>query len=468
MSSVQNRLVLIACVIVESVWFYVLIAAFSLVTLQGSIAVVWIAAAVMMLASFAVARTTMMIIMPLWMQYGIQLVAGVIVIYLTLSAYILSSSAPGVDLGWLAAALSDETSSQEGTRAVVASFLSAILWWRGGRIASIEFPTEHLSLTFRVGLIVLSLGAIVDIFHSANLNIFPLMFTFFAVGLAGLSVGHILPASSGRRGQRKWNRVIAGVVGVIVLIGLLLSVLQRSVIDLIATPFGLLVDVLVTVFLYAIVLPIAYIFLLIFQPLIRFLMGLAGEPVERAEIEIGPGEFLSELQEQTTSSEPSIWGNLIEWAAIAILVLVALAFMAWGFRRIARWRRMEGEGEREAIAEDVDPGLDMARLLYNLIPERFRRRRRAEGLRLPNDEQDIVDVFRIYFGMLRVSEEKGFRRANYQTPNEHRPALARVFPERIARMATDAFNRACYGRRPASRERIDEMREVLERESSSK
>ena len=90
------------------------------------------------------------------------------------------------------------------------------------------------------------------------------------------------------------------------------------------------------------------------------------------------------------------------------------------------------------------------------------------GLRLPDDEQDIVDVFRIYFGMLTVAEERGFRRSSNQTPNEHLSALARVFPGRIARLATEAFNRACYGRRPASRAQINEMREVLEQVASSK
>ena len=89
-------------------------------------------------------------------------------------------------------------------------------------------------------------------------------------------------------------------------------------------------------------------------------------------------------------------------------------------------------------------------------------------MRLPDDEQDIVDVFRIYFGMLTVAETKGFRRPSNQTPNEYRSALARVFPGRIARMATEAFNRACYGRRPASRGQIKEMQEVLERVASSK
>ena len=468
MSSAQDRLVLIACVVVESVWFYVLIASLSLALLNGEMAVTWIAGVAIMGGSFMVARASMMMIMPLWTQYIIQMSTGVVVIYLMMGTYIITSSPPGVDLGWLSAVMSEDATTNDRTKAIISGLCAAILWWRGGRIASIEFPTEHLSMTFRVGLIALSFGAIVDIFHPANMNIFPLMFTFFAVGLAGLSVGHILPSSSGRTGQRKWTRVIGVVVGAIVAIGLLLSVLQKSIIDLIAAPMNLLLDVLVTVFLYVIVLPIAYVLGYMLLWFFSMMQRLMGEPPERPAQEVGPGDFLNEIRERATSSEPSIWGDVIEWTVVALLAVVALALLAWGFRRITRWRRIDDAGEREAIAEDVDPGLDMARLLFNLLPERFRRRRRSAGLRLPNDERDIVDVFRIYFGMLALAEEKGFRRANYQTPGEYIPALSRVFPGRIARMATDAFNRACYGRRPASRGQIEEMREVLERRASSK
>ena len=468
MSSAQDRLILIACIVVESVWFYVLIAVLSLALLNGAHAVTWIAAVAMMGGSFIVARTTMMIIMPLWTQYTIQMAAGVIVIYLMLGTYIHVSSAPGVDLGWLSAVMSDDATTNDRTRAVISTLCAALLWWRGGRIASIEFPTDHLSMTFRVGLIALSFGAIVDIFHPANLHIFPLMFTFFAVGLVGLSIGHILPASGGERRQRRWTRVIGGVVGAIVLVGLVFSILQKSFIDFVATPLGALFDLLVTVFMYVVVLPIAYVVGYIVLWIFGMLQRLIGEPPERPAQEVGPGDFLNEMRERAESAEPSIWGDVIEWAVVVILLMVALALLAWGFRRIVRWRRIDDDGERESIAEDIDPGLDMARLLFDLLPERFRRRRGVTGLRLPDDEQDIVDVFRIYFGMLTVAEERGFRRSSNQTPNEHLSALARVFPGRIARLATEAFNRACYGRRPASRAQINEMREVLEQVASSK
>ena len=449
-------------------WIYALIAVFSLLLLQGINAVPWIAAIAIMGGSFAVARATLMIIMPLWMQYAIQMATGIVVIYLTLGAYILTSSAPGVDLGWLSAIMSDDSTSNDRTRAVLSALCAAFLWWRGGRMASIEFPTDHLSMTFRVGLIALSLGAVVDIFHPANLRIFPLMFTFFGVGLIGLSIGHILPSSGGGNAQRRWTRVIGGVVGGIVLVGLAFSILQEDAIDFIATPLGALFDLLVTVFMYVVVLPIAFVAGYIALWIFNLLSSIVGEPPEQPDREIGPGDFLSDLREQATSGEPSIWGDVIEWTLVALLGMVALALLAWGFRRIMRWRRIEDDGERESVAEDVDPGLDMARLLFNLLPERFRRRRRASGLRLPDDEPDIVDVFRIYFGMLGVAETKGFHRPGNQTPNEYLSALSRVFPARIAQMATDAFNRACYGRRPAERGQIEEMREVLERVASSK
>ena len=468
MSSAQDRLILIACIVVESVWLYVLIALLSLLLLQGINAVPWIAAIAIMGGSFMVARATLMIIMPLWTQYAIQMGTGIIVIYLTLGVYILVSSAPGVDLGWLVVIMSDDSTSNDRTRAVLSALCAAFLWWRGGRIASIEFPTDHLSMTFRVGLIALSLGAVVDIFHPANLHIFPLMFTFFAAGLIGLSIGHILPASSGGNAQRRWSRVIGGVVGGVVLVGLVFSILQKSFLEFVTRPLGVAFDLLVTVVLYVVVLPIAYVVTFIVTWLFRIILALSGEPAEPPQLELEGGSFLQELREEAASSEPSIWGDVIEWTIVALLAMIALALLAWGFRRITRWRRIDDDGERESIAEDVDAGLDMARLLFGLLPERFRRRRSRAGLRLPEDERDIVDVFRIYFGMLSVAEEKGFRRPSNQTPNEYRSALARVFPERIARMATTAFNRACYGRRPASRGQIEEMREVLERVASSK
>ena len=84
MSSAQDRIVLAATVAVESVWFY---AAFSILALLMSLPgspMAWIAAAAIMGVSLIVARTLYVVIMPTWMPYTVQMVLGVLVIYLTL------------------------------------------------------------------------------------------------------------------------------------------------------------------------------------------------------------------------------------------------------------------------------------------------------------------------------------------------------------------------------------------------
>ncbi len=48
------------------------------------------------------------------------------------------------------------------------------------------------------------------------------------------------------------------------------------------------------------------------------------------------------------------------------------------------------------------------------------------------------------------------------TAGEYQRTLEEVFPANVVRVITAAFNRACYGRHPAPREQIDEMRTALE------
>ncbi|MDP6715233.1 MAG: DUF4129 domain-containing protein, partial [SAR202 cluster bacterium] len=193
---------------------------------------------------------------------------------------------------------------------------------------------------------------------------------------------------------------------------------------------------------------------------------LAGEaePLE-LETTAGLGETFRQAQEQAADKGPSMLLQFLEYTVLAILILAVLYFLARSFRRRVRWRRVDKEGVRESVAEDADAAMDLGRLLFNLLPERFRRKKARQGMRLPDDDADIVDVFRVYFGMLMLAEDRGHPRQMNQTPTEYQSTLQGIFPERIVRMVTDAFNRACYGHRPASRAQIDEMRQGLDRAS---
>ena len=446
----------------ESVWLYALASIVSLVLALDGSPVSWIATLAVMLASFYVARTLSIVIMPGWMPYIIQMAAGLVVVYVMLGSQV-QASAQWLDLAWIGALTWDDMPSDYTRGVAFAGLASTLFWWRGGRLAAMEFPAEHLSFTFRIGLITLCIAAVIDIFHSANLNIFRLMFVFFAAGLAGLGVGHILQGEGRTLAQKSWIRVIGMVVGGVTAVGLLLSVLQQGALAFVARPLLFLLDGILWLILYGIILPIVYILSWlasgVWAVLSRF---IDNEPRERPEEIGGFGEVLQGVREQAESNEPSAWLDALGWVAIVVIVAVLLFFLARAYLRRTRWRRVDQEGEREAISGEVDPAMDLARLLFGLLPERFRRRRADASLRLPDDDQNIVEVFRIYFGMLSAAESKGMPRRGYQTPDEYRATLDRVFPRQLVRTVTAAFNRACYGRRPASEERIAEMREMLE------
>jgi hypothetical protein len=198
--------------------------------------------------------------------------------------------------------------------------------------------------------------------------------------------------------------------------------------------------------------------------LFSLLARIFGEP-EEIEIDT-PGGFVErarELAEEFADTGPSTIVQVIQWTLLAVVVLAVLYFLARAFQRRIRWLRVDQEGMRESLSEDVDPAYDLARLLFNLLPDRFRKKRTEYRLRLPDDDSEIVDVFRVYFGMLMLAEDRGHPRTLNQTPTEYQSSLESVFPQNVVRTVTAAFNRACYGHQPATRAEIDEMRGALER-----
>ena len=465
MSSAQDKIILLAAVVVESVWIYGALAIFGLAVGLGGSPVSWLAAVGVMLASFFVSRTMLMIMMPLWMPYVLQMLLGVVVVYAIMGTQ-LQLGAQVLDLGWIGGLGAEDRPDDFVRRTGIAGLYAVLFWWRGGRLASTDFPAEHLSFVFRIGLLVLSAVAIVDIFNSADLKVFPLMFAFFAAGITGLSIGHILPSSGRSLTQTRWTRVIGLLVGGVTAVGLVLSLLQGGVLTFISTPIAWVLKGIATVVIYVVLTPILYVLGYIAAFLYDLIRGLLGEPKEPiSERGFGAGSMIDDLREQAAQGEPSILLEVLLWIFIASLVIGLLWFLAMAFRRRTRWRRVEQDGDRESL-EDVDVAVDLARLLFGLLPDRFRRRREDRRLRLPEDEASIVDVFRIYFGMLRVAESKGASRQAVQTPDEYQLTLANFFPERLVRMATAAFNRACYGRLPTSPESIAEMRAELERASN--
>lgn len=461
MNTVQDRLVTASVLLSDSAWLYAVLVLAGLGSGVGRSPLGWTAIVALLTVSFLTARLLQLILMPAISSYIFQMLTGAVVIFLTLGTQV-PSAGQFLDLGWAAG-----ISSIQGAplRALAGGVLGALLWWRGGRVASMDSPAETLAFSFRVGTLILAAAAVIDVFQSADLNIFPIMFLFFSASLVGLGISHILPAARAGVDVTAWPKVVGGTVSAILIIGLLFSALRQGAISLVAVPVLAVVKAIGTVFFFVVIVPIAFIIFWLLQGVQSILGAFVSPDPDELELSenLGFGESLSRLQSE---ADQGGWIDtllqVVQWAGLAVIVLLMLFLLARAFRRPRRWRRHEPEATRDTVAEDVDPAYDMAQLLFNLIPRRFTHRSRLQPLRLPDDEAGVVDVFRLYFGLLLLAENKGYWRGPSQTASEYQRTLEEVFPANVVRAITAAFNRACYGRHTAPREQIDEMRTALE------
>ena len=459
MNLASDRFVAAASLVTESAWLYAVCGMVGLMFGIGGSPLIWLAVLAILSSSLIVGRALNAIIMPIQVAYATQMVLGVIVLYLALGNQ-LSSGVQGIDLAWVGNLSETEGGTRRGVLAVV---MALTLWWRGGRLASSGYLVDELEGSFRFGIVVLGVAAVVDVFQPADLNVFPMMFVFFAAGLAGLSIGHLLPASQRAAQQGTWPRVIAGVVSVVVVTGLLFSLLEKNVLAPLYGPVGVILGMLQTAIFFAFLLPLAFIVGWVGQGLFILLNWLSrGEPVNpQAAGQLG-FEFLAQQEQE---AEPAYLA-IIGWTILAVIVLAALYLLAMAFRRRRRWRRVAAEGLRESVRGEADLAYDLTQLLYNMLPRRLKSVRRRRRFNLPEEDPGVVDVFRIYFAMLVMAEEKGYPRPRTATPVEYQRTLETILPARLVRMATAAFVRACYGHHPAPPEQIEEMRVSLEQLSA--
>lgn len=470
MSSLQDRLVLGALLLEEASWLFALAGVLGLMLGASGSPMAWVAVLALSSASLLVVRFLQYLLLPSLLSYIAQMLVGVVVVYLVIGTQV-GPSFNGVDMGWLGAVLFGEQSSEYMFRAVIGSFVGAFLWWRGGHLASMDFPKDSLTGSFKVGISALALATVVDIAHPAELNIYPVMFVFFAASIAGMSIAHLTPASMQATGERAWTRVIGLIVGAVVVMGLLFSLLQGNVLSVIATPLLWILNGIAMVVFFVIILPLAWLFDLVARWVYGFVQSYVQpqQDPNAAPVPFAIGDQLEALREGTTE-EPvaEFFLQIIQWSIVAAIVIALLILLARAYRRRTDSGRKSEAGARDSIGEEADAAYDFANLLLGLLPARLRRKKKAPQYRVPDGDPNIVDVFRIYFGMLVMAYERGKPRQIDATPIEHQSVMESVISRGLVRRATAAFVRACYGQIPSSRQDIDEMRAELDRESKEK
>ena len=459
MSSAQDKWVLAAIAVSESAWLYAILGVAALPLQLGSNPLNWFAVLAVLASSLVVSRALQALIISTTTAYLAQMFTGLVVIYLVLG----SQFSAGLDLAW-AGRLSGELGSDTyWLRAAIAAAMAVGLWWRGGRIAASDSPEETLETSFRIGVAALAAAAIADAALPADLNVYPVLFIFTAASLAGLAVSHLSSPSEQAAKRAMWPKVIGALVLVVLLVGLIAGLVENTVLPLVTGAVRAVVGFTIERIVAPVLSTLLYPFVAAMDWLFSALLNLFRTDLEQQVAE-GFNLAIPEVEQiEEKEGAPAVL-QIIQIAGIAVLtvvVVVALFFLARAFRRRRRGRYEYPEGARESVIAGNDPLLDAARLLFDLLPERLRRRRVRRDLRPPDGEPGVVEAFEIYYSLLGVAERRGVLREEYESPLEFEVRLGPLFAPGLVEKATAAFNRACYGNLPPSETDLADLRSAI-------
>jgi hypothetical protein len=457
--------VLWALVVSESAWAYSILGVLGLWVGEGGSPLSWPTVVALMVVSLYVGGLGPSKVLGAQTETAVRMLIGLLAIYVAIG-FELGSGLPGIDLAWALKAFSGARPEGYWPTTIVGGFAGAILWLRAGRLAVSSYPTDELAFSFRLGIPVLALATLIDIANDANLDTFVMVFVFFGAALAGLALGHLLPRSQQNAGPSIWPRVILGVVAVVVVIGLTFSLVPGAVLDLISSPFLVLIQAALIVFAWVFIIPAAFVVSAVAEGLIwlyNLLFGATGQLAVPVQEQATSTPSVFEEIEELEGSGANLWvmqmllGILVGVIAIGLLYAGAKAF-----RRTQSRTAAPVEGQRESVIGDADPLLDLANLLWNLRPS-WLKRSGEEQFVLPDGPPGIVKVLEVYYDLLVLAEERGFGRQPHETPGEVQSRLDLVFPGEVVHAATAAFVRAFYGNYPSSEEQIAEMRASVDR-----
>ncbi|MBI4298724.1 MAG: DUF4129 domain-containing protein [Chloroflexi bacterium] len=456
MLPLRDRFIYGSLVVSESSWLFAIsVLAGTLFGLQKS-PLGLIAIVILLASSLIIYRRLEPLKLNLVTAQILQMVGGVIVIYLVLSSQ-LSRGSIAIDLGWPGG-----LSEKRMGAAALGIIFSVGLWWRGARLASAESPTETLSFSFRVGVVVLAILSVLDIALPSNLGVTWVLFPFFGASLIGLALSRIIPAAAEASQPKSWTKVISITVVTILVVGASLTFLNGDLLSSSKAIFSAILNLLALGFYWIFIVPASYLVLFLLGALLRIIGFFTGGRISLPNIQL-PSGVSEQVREGVgePSSIASVIAAVLQWFVVVLMVLALLYLLAKAFGWSSRRRDTQLQGSRESLWGEANLGLDLSSLLASLLPEALRRPKSKRGFLIPIGEPGITEVFRIYFRLLYLAAARDSPKPVWQTPGEYKITLEVLFPRMPVQLATTAFNRACYGYHPASEEEIRQLQEAL-------
>ena len=331
-----------------------------------------------------------------------------------------------------------------------AALLSA-QWARAVWLVRQPLQRMQIGASFSLAMAVLAVGLLFAQDSSARDAVNGAAIPMVAAGLLAMALVHQRDAqqAGGETMRGPWLSITAGSIAGLAIAGVALGALPLG-------PFGWLLDHTLApaiqwafVIIVWLTLIVAFPFLLLLSWLITSITG--------GRVDLPPPQIAdtTQVKHKVTQGHPDAFvAALLLLLKIAFVLLAVAAAAYLAYRLFGRLKQAEPEVEEERETMEAEGSLlgDLAGLLRGL-----RARRTAEPAGDPNLPESILDVRRLYLGLLARSADRGVERPPGATPDEFAPALERSLASPVAARATTAFVAARYGLVPPS---PDELRQL--------
>ncbi|GEM_PF-5765061 len=455
----NNRFLFVALLAMEATWWYTLIAlAGTLVGVEGS-PLSGIAVLLVFGAAAALSLALQAPHMDLLVAQGVSMVIALGTIYLAVA---LGGGLFGIatlNPLWLLDTLSGHSSPVELGQQVVGGLAGIALWWRGMEVGAAGEVDALLFRSFKIGLVVITVGAVIDVLAPTSLGMTWVAFAFFLAGLSALMLNQLQREAGAGMVERQWRQIALGVLGAVLLTGIVLSVMAGGDTANAAAWLFETVGEAVSRVLLLLALPLAYAMGSVVNGLQWLIAHLLGQAENRGDLMRGALGALQSLRDLAAGHHMPGWVallvKLLEWGALAYIALVLLLLLYLAF---VRRQPVQGGREARASSRGQTPlWADLASLLGKLFPQP--RGQAAEASPpVPQGGDPRSVLLRLYYTTLRHFQQQGMGRRSFETPWEYeRHTLARVWPGGVSRRLTDAFNGVRYGRQEPEEQEVREM-----------
>ncbi len=410
-----------------------------LIGAHEAIVPVWLALTVAV-AGFSLTRWILPENAPIRAARGIVAMAGAITIYFAITML----PQVGWDLSWPLWFWQDWTT---GRHVFAGGALLGVFWWRGTHLGQENVWLVTLAQSFRIGVVVVVVGVVVDVLLPVSTGAPVSTFLFFGAGISAFALIHITSMEPDQSaGLRDWPRMMALTVGGIVIGSLLLAVAAEGELGRVA---GVVFGYVALVFI-----PVVAVIGWVLELMVRAiafgffaLVSIFASDGPGVEFNLPPPPNFDGVPRGTGSNRLLDWTlRLASWAAI-FAAIAGISLFLWRLFSGMRNRRANRapDEERERLESETTVREDISAAL-SVLAGRFRRQPGNEGLMSGIDANSPVAVaLGAYRGLLALAEDHGVRRGNGDTPEEFRGELRNLFSGQEIGIFTDAFVRARYG-----------------------